>query len=305
MNKKVLKSNMFLLAAAIIWGFAFVAQCTVQGKIELFLFVGARSFLGAAALLPIICLYENKNEKQNNIKVNKKLTVLSGMLCGTLLFTASCLQQWGINMSPNAGKAGFITGIYTVLVPIIYFIFFRRKTGLNVCLGAIFAVIGLYLLSATNGLQNIEKSDIILFIGSIIWALHIISIDKFVNEVSPIKFSAMQFLTGGVLGFLMAFAFGEVGISDVIPQISAVGLPLLYVGICSSGIAYTCQVLGQRDADPTYSAIILSSESVFAAIGGLLFGIDKMTPRGYIGCLIIFLGILISQINPFKTIKHE
>ncbi len=305
MNKRVLKSNMFLLTAAIIWGFAFVAQCTVQGKIGLFLFVGARSFLGAAALLPIIFLYENKNEKAAGIKLNKKLTVLSGVLCGTLLFTASCLQQWGINISPNAGKAGFITGIYTVLVPIIYFIFFRKKTGLNVCVGAVFAVIGLYFLSAANGLQNIEKSDIILFIGSIVWALHIISIDKFVNEVSPIKFSAIQFLTGGVLGFLFAFLFGGVGVSDIIPQITAVGLPLLYVGIGSSGIAYTCQVLGQRGADPTYSAIILSSESVFAAIGGLIFGIDEMSIKGYIGCFIIFLGILISQINPFKLKKHE
>ena len=300
MQNSRLKSNIFLFLAAVIWGFAFVAQCTVQGKIQMFLFVGARFILGSLSLLPVIFLFENRNERNSGIKPDLKITALGGMLCGTLLFTASCLQQWGINISPNAGKAGFITGIYTVLVPIIYFVFFRRKTGLNVCLGAIFAVIGLYLLSVTDGLGSISRSDIIIFIGSIVWALHIISVDAFINKVSPIKFSAFQFLWSGILGLLMAFTFGSVTLSEVIPQITAVGFPLLYVGICSSGIAYTCQALGQRGADPTYSAIILSTESVFAAVGGLIFGIDKMTARGYVGCVIIFIGILVSQINPFK-----
>ena len=300
MKNNSLKSNMFLLAAAIIWGFAFVAQCTVQGKIDLFLFVGTRFLLGSLSLVPVILLFENKSEKRSGVRVNSRLTFLSGLLCGTLLFTASVLQQWGINISPNAGKAGFITGIYTVLVPIFYFIFFRRKTGLNVCLGALCAVFGLYLLSVTDGIGSIGKSDIIIFLGSIVWAFHIICVDKFINNVSPIKFSAVQFLTSGVLGVFIALTFSGVGIFDIIPQITAVGLPLLYVGICSSGIAYTCQSLGQRGADPTYAAIILSSEAVFAAIGGVLFGIDDMSLRAYIGCTIIFIGIIISQINPFK-----
>ena len=125
-----------------------------------------------------------------------------------------------------------------MLVPIIYFVFFRRKTGLNVCLGAVFAVIGLYLLSVTNGLGSISKSDIILFIGSIVWALHIICVDAFINKVSPIKFSAFQFLWSGILGFVMAFTFGSVTLPDVIPQITAVGLPLLYVGICAFLISW-------------------------------------------------------------------
>lgn len=303
MRQNSLKANIFLVIAAVIWGFAFVAQCTVQGKIQLFLFVGARFILGAISLIPVILFIENRNEKNEKIQSNIKLTVFSGVICGILLFTASVLQQWGINISPNAGKAGFITGIYTVLVPIFYFIFFRRKTGINVCIGAFCAVVGLYFLSVTNGISGIEMSDIVIFIGSIIWAFHIICVDKFINRVSPIKFSAAQFLTSGVLGFIIAFTFGGVGISDVIPQITAVGLPLLYVGICSSGIAYTCQALGQRGADPTYSAIILSTESVFAAIGGVLFGIDNMSFRAYIGCAIIFAGIIISQINPFKIKK--
>ncbi len=300
MKTNTVKSNMFLLAAAIIWGFAFVAQCSVQGKINLFLFVGTRFLMGAISLLPVIFLFENRSEKKSGIKTDTKLTILSGMLCGTLLFTASVLQQWGINISPNAGKAGFITGIYTVLVPVFYFIFFRVKTGINVCIGAVCAVIGLYLLSVTDGIGSIGKSDIIIFLGSIVWAFHIICVDKFINKVSPIKFSAAQFLWSGILGSIIAFTFAGVSFSDIVPQITAVGLPLLYVGICSSGIAYTCQGLGQRGADPTYAAIILSSESVFAAVGGAIFGTDDMSLRAYIGCAIIFVGILISQINPFK-----
>ena len=158
-------------------------------------------------------------------------------------------------------------------------------------------------MSVTNGIGNVEKSDVIIFIGAIFWALHIITIDRFINNVSPIKFSAVQFLTAGVIGLLVAFIFGGVTFASVPSQLMAVGLPLLYVGIGSSGIAYTCQALGQRGADPTYSAIILSSESVFAAIGGVLFGIDKMGLRAYLGCAVIFAGIIISQINIGKKAK--
>ncbi len=297
MKKSAFKYNIFLLSAAVIWGFAFVAQCNVQGKINIFLFIGARFLLGSLSLLPVILLLENKSEKRAEKKPSGKITALGGAVCGTILFIASALQQWGINISPSAGKAGFITGIYTVLVPIFYFLFFRKKTGLNVCIGAICALAGLYLLSVTDGIGSIGFSDIVIFIGAIFWALHILTIDRFIEKVSPIKFSAMQFLTAGVIGMLLAFTAGGVTLSAAPQQIAAVGLPLLYVGICSSGIAYTCQVLGQRGANPTYAAIILSLESVFAAIGGAVFGIDNMSLRSYIGCAVIFAGIIISQIE--------
>lgn len=301
MEKSTLKYNIFLLAAAVIWGFAFVAQCNVQGKINIFLFIGARFILGSLSLLPVILLLENKAEKKSPHKASGKLTLLGGMLCGAILFIASALQQWGINISPSAGKAGFITGIYTVLVPIFYFLFFRKKTGLNVCLGAICAVVGLYLLSVSGGIGSISFSDAVIFIGAIFWAWHIITIDRFIERVSPIKFSAVQFFTAGVIGLVLAYTAGGVQLSDTFNQINAVGLPLLYVGICSSGIAYTCQVLGQRGANPTYAAIILSSESVFAAIGGAIFGVDNLSLRSYIGCAIIFAGIIISQFEfPIK-----
>ena len=300
---KSFRSNIFFLCTAAIWGFAFVAQCDAAGKIDTYLLILVRYILGTAALLPVIFIFESPKEKQSNCKPPLKLTWGFGAVSGTILFFASTLQQWGIFLDPNAGKAGFITGTYTVLVPIFYFLFFKKKTGINVLIGAIFALVGLYLLSVQNGFSNISASDIVLFIGAIFWTFHIISIDRFVGSVSPIKFSAVQFLVCGLWGLLFMFIFSDINISTAISQISGSITPILYMGICSSGIAYTCQVLGQRDADPTYSAIILSLESVFAAVGGVLFGIDDaMTVRAYVGCAVIFAGIIVSQIS-FDMIK--
>ena len=295
---KSLKSNMFFLCAAAIWGFAFVAQCEAADKIDTYLLIFVRYVLGAAALLPVIFIFESRNEKKENNKPPLKLTWCFGAISGTILFIASALQQWGLFLDKNAGKAGVITGTYTVLVPIFYFLFFRKKTGINVLIGAVCALVGLYFLSVQNGFANISLSDIILFIGAIFWTFHIISIDRFVGRVSPIKFSSVQFFVCGMWGLLFTLLFGNINLNIAFSQISSSLVPILYMGICSSGIAYTCQVLGQRDADPTYSAIILSLESVFAAIGGALFGIDDtMTLRAYIGCAIIFVGIIVSQIS--------
>ena len=303
---KSVKSNFFFFLAAIIWGFAFVAQCDAGDSINIFLLIAFRYILGSASLIPIILLYENRKEKKESKKANNKATIIGGAICGTILFIASALQQWGINVNPNAGKAGFITGTYTVLVPIICLILFRKKTGINVLLGAICAVIGLYLLSVQNGIGNIGFADIVLLIGAIFWAFHIITIDRFIDKVSPIKFSSVQFLVCGLWGLICMIITGNLDISVIISQIEINIMPLLYMGICSSGIAYTCQVLGQRDADPTYSAIILSTESVFAAVGGVLFGIDKgMNLRSYIGCAVIFIGILLSQISFDRKNKKE
>lgn len=299
-------SNIFLLCAAAIWGFAFVAQCDAADKINTYLLIFVRYVLGAAALLPVIFLFESRGERRSNNKPPLKLTWGFGAISGTILFIASALQQWGIYLDPNAGKAGFITGTYTVLVPIVYFIFLKKKTGINVLVGALFAVVGLYLLSVQNGFANISVSDMVLFIGAIFWTFHIISIDRFVARVSPIKFSSVQFLVCGLWGLVFTLLFGNIDFTTAVSQITGSIGPILYMGVCSSGIAYTCQVLGQRDADPTYSAIILSLESVFAAVGGVLFGIDgAMTMRAYIGCGVIFIGILVSQIDFKKLIAKK
>lgn len=292
-----LKSNFFLFLAAVIWGFAFVAQCVAE-EVDIFLIIATRYLLGSVALFPIIIFFENKNEKREGIHPKFYTTAKYSAICGTVLFIASALQQYGISINPNAGKAGFITGTYTVMVPIFYLLFFRKKTGINVIIGAAFAVLGLYLLSVTDGFGNIEISDIILFIGAVFWTFHIILIDNCINKVSPIKFSSLQFLMCSVLGFIAMIATSNLSITDMIFQTKQAIIPILYMGIFSSGVGYTSQALGQKDANPTYAAIILSLESVFAAIGGVIFGIDdSMTFKKYVGCAFIFVGIIFSQLK--------
>ncbi len=302
MNKYTrLKSNLFCLTAAIIWGFAFVAQGTASKlNTDTFLILSVRYFLGALSLLPIIILFENKNEKKVDQKPKFKTTLIGGVICGTVLFLASFLQQWGILINPNAsGRAGFITGLYTVLVPIFCFVLFKKKTGINVILGAVCAVVGLYLLSDQG---RFGKADLLLFAGTVFWTFHIITIDRFINRVSAVKFSAIQFLTCSVISFIALVIAGQIDLSMAIEQIKASWQSLLYLGIFSSGIGYTCQVLGQKGADPTYASIILSTESVFAAIGGILFGNEKMELLTYMGFGIIFIGIILSQLD-FGAIK--
>lgn len=302
MNRK-LKSSFFCLLTAIIWGFAFVAQVDSADKITPFLYNGTRFVLGAAALLPVIFLFENKNEKNQSKKISTKDTVKYGIICGAILFVASIFQQIGINLQPNAGKAGFITSVYTVLVPIFCFILFRKKSNWNVWLGALLATVGLYLLCVKNGFGSISQSDLVIFTGAIFWAFHIIAIDRFISKVSPIKFSAIQFLTCGILGLILSFIFERNTLTEIIIQYKDAYISILYAGIMSSGLAYTFQALGQRDSDPTVAAILLSCESIFAAVGGLIFRTDEVLDvTSYIGCAIIFAAIIISQFE-FKSIK--
>jgi drug/metabolite transporter (DMT)-like permease len=221
-----------------------------------------------------------------------KNAALASIVAGTVLFIASALQQFGIEITQSAGKSGFITGLYTVLVPVISFVIYRQKKNIGVWLGAIVAVIGLFLLSINESLA-FGVGDLVLLIGAFFWAAHILVIDRFVNNISPLCFSMMQFAVCAALNLIAAFAFEEITMTAIE---NALG-PLLYGGLCSVGIAYTLQTIGQKSADPAFAAIIFSTESVFSAIGGALILNEKMLPRGYLGCLLIFNGVIVSQIT--------
>lgn len=289
MNKQ-LKSTLILLTAAIIWGFAFVAQCVVDTNvIGNFTFNGTRFLLGAASLIPIILIFEREDMSK---KKWKKL-FLAAAAAGTALFMASGLQQYGISLTHNAGKSGFITGLYTVLVPIFGWIIWRNKAGVNTWIAAVLAALGLYLLGVSDGLSSIEVGDFVVFIGAFFWTMHILIIDKMVGDVSPIKFSALQFAVCGLWNMIFALIFETITWSGI----NATAMPILYTGLMSTGVAYTCQIIGQKDSDPNYAAIILSTECVFSAIGGALLLDEVMTTRGYIGCVLIFAGILLSQLK--------
>ena len=294
---KKLKSNILLFATAIIWGFAFVAQRMGAEFVGAFTFNGVRFALGALSLIPVIMIFEHKDceiEKHNR---KMKLTLISGLVAGLVLFIASALQQVGVEITQSAGKAGFITGLYTVLVP-VFGIFLKRKTGINIWFGAILAVCGMFLL-CVNEKTGIGFGDVILIIGAVFWALHILVIDHFGDSIYSLRFACVQFVVCAVLGIAFAFIFEDVEIA----AIKSAGIPILYGGLLSVGVAYTCQILGQKDADPTYASIVFSTESVFSAIGGAIILHEVMTGRGYVGCVLIFAGIVISQLTGIKLKK--
>lgn len=282
------KSIILLFLTAIIWGFAFVAQKVGAQFVGAFTFNGIRFLLGTLSLFPVIMLFEK--EEYNKEKFRK--TLKAGLMGGTVLFLASTLQQYGVEITNSAGKSGFITGLYTVFVPIAAFLFMKKKTNALTWIGAVFAVGGLYLLCMT-GEEKVGIGDLVLLIGTVFWTVHILVIDKFVSEISPLRFAQIQFAVCGVLSIVCALILEDISFV----AIKSALLPILYGGLMSVGVAYTCQILGQKDADPTFSAIVLSTESVFAAIGGVLLQNETMTASAYIGCALIFVGIVLSQLN--------
>lgn len=287
---KKLKSNLLLLMTAMIWGFAFVAQRIGADSVGAFTFNGTRFLLGAFSIVPVILIFEKKESEKTIHSGKITVTIKSGVLAGLVLFIASALQQWGVEITGSAGKSSFLTGIYTVLVPILG-IFLGKKTTLNVWLGAFLAVVGMFLI-CINEKWQISYGDCVLLIGAIFWALHILVIDKFVDRIYPIRFAFTQFFVCGILGLLCAISFEDISLSGL----QAASIPILYSGVLSAGVAYTCQIIGQKSADPTYASIILSTESMFGAIGGAIVLGETMTLRAYIGCLLIFAGIIVSQL---------
>ena len=282
------KSTFLLFLTAIIWGFAFVAQRVGAEFVGAFTFNGIRFLLGSLSLVPVILIFEReKFEKTKFIK-----TLLPSLLAGTILFIASTLQQLGVEWTGSAGKAGFLTGLYIVLVPIIR-LFGGKKTSILTFFGAMFALVGLVFLCMTGDELTFGKGDVVLIIGAFFWAAHILVVDKYVNNISPLKFSMMQFFVCGLLSIIFALCTETIEFS----AIKSAGIPILYGGLMSVGVAYTCQILGQKDADPTFASIVFSTESVFSAIGGAIILNEIMSGRGYLGCVLIFIGIVLSQLN--------
>lgn len=294
LNNKRLGANILLLLTAAIWGFGFVAQRVGSQSIGAFTFNGIRFALGSISLIPLLIYFNKRNkihsDDDGTIEVPSKKTILPGVLVGIALYAGATLQQIGL-IYTTAGKAGFITGLYMVIVPIIG-IFLGHKIGKNSWIGVGLAVVGLYLLSINENF-SISYGDLLEVIGSVFWAIHILTIDYFSNRVEPLKLSCIQFATCSLLSLLTALIFEHINISSILDAL----IPLLYSGLLSVGVAYTLQVVAQKNAKPSHTAIILSMESVFGAIGGALILGETMSSRGYIGCILILGGMLVSQIK--------
>lgn len=293
MKKQQLTSNILLLITAIIWGFAFVAQRVGAQHIGAFTFNGIRFALGGLSLVPLL-IYLNKDTKNTKSKSSASTNVIfAGVITGCALFLGASLQQMGLAYT-TAGKAAFITGLYIAFVPVLG-VFLKHKIPGTTWLGVSCAIVGLYFLSVTESF-SISKGDLFEVAGAFFWAFHILLIDYFTKKVDALKLSFVQIITCSILSLIVALIFEQITLSGIYKAI----IPILYGGICSVGIAYTLQVVGQKHAKPSHAAIILSLEAVFASIGGIIILSEHLSLRGYIGCALMLTGMLLSQLSTFK-----
>ena len=287
------KGNLMLLLTAFIWGSAFVAQSTGMNYIGPFTFLAIRSFLGVIALLPVIAFRASKQEKtvrQQNSRV--KITWIGGFFCGIVLGVASAFQQVGLGMT-SAGKAGFITALYIVIVPIVS-VFIGKKIHLSTWFYLLIALVGFYLLSVKEGF-SIGKGDLLVLCCAFCYSIHILTIDYFLNKgADTVKMSCIQFWVSGVLGLILTVLFETPSLASIWDA----KIPLLYAGVLSSGVAYTLQIVGQKYTEPTIATLLMSLESVFAALTGWIVLHEVLSGKELLGCLLVFLAVILAQI-PF------
>lgn len=297
MQKNVLKANLLLLLAAWVWGFAFVAQKVGSEYVGAFTFNGIRFALGSLTLLPVL-LYFNKKARKEEDYVKPQSPIKGGLIAGCVIFIANTFQQVGMSYT-SAGNAAFITAMYIVLVPVIGIIL-KHKINLSSWAGIAFAVAGLYFITIKAGFTAINYGDILQIFCALFFAMHIVLIDHLVKRVDGLQLSLVQFMTCSALSLICAFAFEKVTLSGLMQA----ALPILYGGVCSVGIAYTLQVVGQKNAKASHAALIMSLEAVFGALGGLIILNENLGARGYLGCALMLAGILISQYPNLRKMKE-
>jgi len=288
---KTMRSNLMLLLTAAIWGLAFVPQRLATAYVPPLAFNGLRFALGALSLIPLI-LWQNRQWQWP-----PRQALIGGELAGLMIFFAAFFQQIGL-ISTTAGKAGFITGLYVIFVPMLG-ILWGSRTRLTIWGGAVLALCGLYLLSVTE-IFTIDPGDLWVLIGAVFWALQIIVLEHFSQRTNALQLAFTQFSTCSILSLSASIFFEEVHLAGIM---GGGLLPILYSGFISVGIAYTLQVFAQRDAHPAYAAVFLSMEGVFAAISGWLILGEVLTPRGLWGCGLILTGLILAQLTPNRLTK--
>jgi drug/metabolite transporter (DMT)-like permease len=284
-----------LLLASAIWGFAFVAQRKGMEFIGPFTFNGVRFALGSLWLIPF--LYRRRSVFWYNPKSQPAIgmsPILSGIMLGIILFVGASLQQIGI-IYTTAGKAGFITGLYVILVPILG-IFLKKSSKPNTWIAAVLATIGLYFLSV-RGDFTISKGDLLVLLSAFFWAGHVQFIDRLVNKYHPFMLAFLQFITCSVLSLFAALYFETIVFSLIWKAV----IPILYAGLLSVGMGYTLQLFGQREAHPSHAAIILSLESVFAVLGGFVILNEVLQVREMSGCILMLSAMILSQLRFKKS----
>ena len=304
MEMKKVRSTCMLLLTALIWGAAFVAQSVGMDYVGPFTFNSVRSLVGGLFLIPCIAFLDSRkpeSERRPIKKMNpqeKRTLFLGGILCGTALCVASSLQQIGIAYT-TVGKAGFITALYIVVVPILG-IFLKKRVRPVVWLSVAIAVAGLYCLCITDGF-SLGKGDLLVMLCAVVFSVHILLIDYFSPKVDGVRMSCIQFLVSGILAGIPMFLTEQ-------PQVGAIlsaWAPVLYAGVLSCGVAYTMQVVAQKDISPTVASLILSLESVFSVLAGWIVLGQKLNAKELGGCVLMFGAIVLAQLPEKKKSGFE
>ena len=286
------KNAIMLLLTSLIWGTAFVAQSMGMDYLEPFTFNGVRSLIGGIALLPCIWLLERINGK-TQVSGSRKDLICGGIACGLLLFAASSLQQMGIQYT-TAGKAGFITAFYIVFVPVLG-IFLKKTAGWKVWISVLMALVGLYFLCIKEGF-SIGKGDMFIFLCALVFSVHILVIDHYSPKVDGVKMSCIQFFVCGIASIPFMFLTETPQIGNMLNA----WLPLLYAGVMSCGVAYTLQIVGQKNVNPAIASLLLSMESCFSVLSGWIILGETLSVREGIGCVLMFVAIILAQLPDKK-----
>lgn len=300
MKSHQIRNSLILLLTALIWGTAFVAQSVATDFMGPFTFNGIRFIIGGIVLLPCIFLLERRNKKQQSVqekRAERKTLWRGGISCGILLCVASSFQQFGIG-GTSVGKTGFITALYIILVP-IFGIFMHKRAGAKLWVSVGIAIVGLYLLCMKKESFSINFYDFIVLLCAVTFALHILCVDYFSPKVDGVKLSCIQFFVCGIISLLM------MAITEHPEFIAIAGAwkPIAYAGIMSCGVAYTLQVIGQKDLNPVIASLIMSLESVVSAISGWLILNQQLSKREVAGCIVMFAAIILAQL-PGKKKKE-
>lgn len=292
-----LRGGAMLMLTALIWGTAFVAQSVGMDYLGPCAFTAVRNFIGCVALLPVIALASRLRSGAQPEEAapapGKKALFGWGAACGLLLGGATLLQQAGMQTA-SAGKAGFLTALYIVIVPVLG-IFLGRRPGLKVWMGVVLALVGAYLLSVKGG-AGIASGDLLVIASAVVFSLHILVIDSVPAGVDGVRLSCVQFLVAGAFALVLALFLESFTWRDIL----SAWVPLLYTGVVSSGVGYTLQILGQRTVNPTVASLILSLESVFAALAGWAILGQALSLRELFGCALVFVAVILAQLPSKK-----
>ena len=309
MNKKSLRGSLLLLLGSVIWGAAFVAQRVGMDHLGPFSFNGIRMLLAGVVMIPVTAFIERKNartdrgpnsagesmdnRRDERQRVDPKDQRLAGLLCGLMLFAASSLQQMGL-VTTSAGKAGFITALYVVLVPVAAWLLFKKNPGRIIWLGVALAVFALYLLCMPAGDFFLQSGDLLLLGCAACYTVQILCVDFYAPKVSGVRLARDEFLITGALSMLIALFTETITVEGIREAL----IPLLYSGIMSGAVGFTLQIIGQRDTDPTIASLLMCLESVFAVLTGAIVLGEKMTVRETAGCILMFSAVILAQLSP-------